>query len=64
MVRGVTGLSDIGDYLLVALTLEIDAHARYIVQSVYPIARDTVRSRVRKRHLFQIGEPTTTKALP
>jgi hypothetical protein len=56
MVRGITGLSKTGDYLLVALTLEIDEGWRYMVQSVYPINSGTVFGRVRKLRLFKVGE--------
>jgi hypothetical protein len=55
MVRAISGLSEIGGHVLVALTLEIGAEGRYMIQSVYPINRGTVFRRIRKRHLFRVG---------
>ena len=55
MVRATDDLSDIGGYILVAMTLEIDEVERYIVQSVYPIDRGAVFRRLRKDHLFSVG---------
>ena len=39
-------------YVLVALTLVTDEAGAYPVQSLYPVGRNTVMGRLRKRHLF------------
>jgi hypothetical protein len=45
-------VTDDGLHILVALTFATDGAGAYPIQSLYPIRRDTVMGRLRKKHLF------------
>jgi hypothetical protein len=44
-----------GPHVLVAVSLDLDIAGRYPIQSVYPIGYETVRTRLRKRHLVCVS---------